>query len=578
MRRLHPQAPKPRWILKPQPSAAALRVLGNYPPQLATLLWQRGLKTQKTASVFLNPHFTRRADPRVLKDMEKAVERLARAQKHHERVFVAGDLDHDGICGAVLLSVFFKDMGLAHEAYMPSEEEGHELSYVAVERAEKFGATLLITVDFGVSSKSAIAWARRKGMDVIILDHHMLPQDLPEAYAIIDPRYLGTPTPLSYLCGAGVAFAFVDACARGGILPQKIRDQNSYLRSFLDLVAMATIGDLVPLQGDNRSFVREGLTVLGERKRIGVAALCGIARLKEVVGEDDVAFLLVPPLNAARRLGNASLAYDLLRVRTVKSAEKLARSIGRANAARQTAAKRFIKEAMVKIERENEIPWVIIIGDASWPMSYLSILASRIKDRYHRPVFVWSRHPEGFLRISSRSIPAFDLVDAMQKCGGGDFFKKYGGHPQAAGGDFEANKFVEFERRMIAHAKTLLSPENLMPTIEIDLELKGHELGPELSKSFEPLAPFGKENPRPRVAVRQLRVISVGKPTKGWFGKISVVPENGGRLITVFAEQDNPAFNFRQGDIIDMVIEYSRLFGMSADKTALAILVDAHLH
>ena len=578
MRRPNPKAPKPRWILQPQPDAADLDTFSDYPPQLATLLWQRGFRNAEKIGRFLSPSFRERSDPRKLSDMRKAVARLRRALSEHERLFVVGDLDHDGICGAVLLVTFLEDLGLRAKAYIPSETEGHDVSARAIALAKKSGAALLFTVDFGVSSHEAIRGARQQSIDVVILDHHALPQTPPAAAALVDPRQDKDAGALANLCGAGVAFAFVDACLREGLVPKRAENREQYLHAFLDLVAMATVGDLVPLVGDNRLFVQGGLLALAERKRPGTKALLRVAGILGSIGEDDVAFSLVPRLNAASRVGNASLAYQLLTAKKMAVAQTYAKRIDRANRERQTTAKHLFQEATEKIEGEREIPWVIVVGDVSWPMGYLPVVVSRLRDRYHRPVFVWGGHPDGFVRMSARSLPALNLVEAMRACGGTALFRKFGGHPQAAGADLDAAKLSEFAQCIKQRGSALLSREDLVPRVEIDLELGAKELSPELARSFEPLAPFGKGNPRPRIVVHNLEVSSVFAPRRSFFGAVAFVPAEGGKTLRTFVEKDHPALQFRAGDVVDVVFEYVRLFGMSSDKTPLPVLVDAHLH
>ena len=546
-----------QWKLASPAPEEFLRIHGDYPPQLLHLIWNRGLRDARAiAEFFADPDFTRLPDPFLFTDMDTAVARLSRARERGEHVVVFGDYDADGACGATILTELLEAIGVDVSSYLPDRfTEGYGLTAISVKEILRRKTALVITVDCGVSDGEEIAALTARGVDTIVLDHHIVPEQLPKAVAVVDAHRNDDRYPFDWLCGAGVAFVFADAVRRRP-LGQGLSEH--ILFRFADLAAVATIADLVPLEGPNRILVALGLRVLRDAPRLGLRKLMKIARVDAGRADTDtVAFELAPRINAASRMDHANTAFALLAANDEEEAETLAKTLDRHNRARQKKMQEMLVQAEQEVADLERVPEVILVAQEGWSRALVFGVAARLTDRYHRPVFAFALQ-DGVARGSARSVPGFDLVAAMRAAGGNELFQEFGGHAMAAGATLRAPWLPLLRERLQAYGRTHVTETMMQPVLEIDLELQPHEVSSELLVWFERLAPFGKGNPRPRLFIRDLTTLEARRFGRGE-GRYALrfSPLHGGRVISATATKRvvGDGAGVRAGDRIDIVGE-----------------------
>jgi single-stranded-DNA-specific exonuclease len=487
-----------RWILPATHDPSAIVSLAEalqIPNAIAELLWRRGYRTPESAKPHLDPRLASLADPFLLPDMRAAVDRIFTAIDGGERIVLFGDYDVDGVTSLALLSRVLRAFGANVECFLPVREgEGYGLSSRGVERCRReYNPQLLVAVDCGTSAVSEVSELRAQGVDVVVLDHHECPSVLPECNALVNPK---RGNHFQYLCSVGVVFKLSHAML-------KCRKQEGIdLREFLDLVALGTLADLVPLQDENRTLVRRGLAQMGESKWIGVSALMRVAGVKPPLDSGDVGFKLGPRMNAAGRLGTARDALDLLLSEDAVEANQLAERLDIQNRDRRGVEDQVLREAeeQVALSFRPEIDAAIIVGASGWHPGVLGIVASRLMRKYYRPTIVVGFDETGMGKGSGRSIKGLPLVEALHGCR--DLLDKYGGHEMAAGVSVRQENFEAFRGMFCEHAAKSLSADNLEPTVEIDAELLLEEVNTRMLTQYEALAPFGMGNPQPMFILR----------------------------------------------------------------------------
>ncbi len=472
-------------------------------PLSARVLVHRGLRTPEAASAFLTDKLADLPDPFRMKGMVAAVDRLYRAVREKERITLYGDYDVDGVCSTSLLALFLRELGARPATYIPHRlDEGYGLNVQAVEKIAADGTRVLVTLDCGVTSVSEIARAKELGLDVVVVDHHTVPPTLPPAVAVLNPHQPGCEYPTKHLCAAGVAF---NLCMG---LRKRLRDDGWFatrkepnLKALLDLVAMATVADVVPLTGANRILVFHGLQELSAGRRYGVRALKEVAGLDadSPVTAGQVGYRLGPRINAAGRLHDASLGLQLLCSETLEAARSLASVLDRANAERQGIESGILTEALAQAaERADQARGFVLYSDG-WHPGVIGIVASRIVERYHRPT-VMVGVKDGVGKGSARSIEGFHLYDAISGCA--DLLARFGGHKHAAGLTVEAKHLPAFREAFERIAKQRLTPEDLIPRCKVDAVVGVSELDERAVEALQRLGPFGQGNPEPVLVLR----------------------------------------------------------------------------
>lgn len=487
------------WKIKDSDSALAKHLSKslNVHEVIAHLLINRGITEAAAAKKFLNPQLSDLHDPRLLKDMQKGIKRIKRAIKNKERVVIFGDYDVDGISATVLLIMVLKKMGLEALHYLPNRlVEGYGISKAGIEFAKNNKATLVVTVDCGISSVDEVKMLKRKGIDVVITDHHQPHKDIipKDAVAVINPKQKDCSYPDKDICGVGVAFKLAQALT------------GESLEEHLDLVCLGTLADVVPLLGENRIFVKRGLEVLNNTKKIGLRALFDSARIKDkIITPYFVGYILGPRINAAGRLSSAEVALRLFLSEDESEAKLLAGSLEEQNRKRQEIEKKILDEALDFVDNYFDFNnnHVIVLDKDDWHRGVLGIVASKITDRYHRPTVVISWQGNSG-RGSARSIRSFHLFDALTSCD--EVLDAYGGHKYAAGLSITRKRIGSFRKSINDFARTRLSVDDLLPQIEVDAEVPISVFDKNLVDELDLLSPFGSGNPAPEFCVRGLDI------------------------------------------------------------------------
>jgi single-stranded-DNA-specific exonuclease len=448
---------------------------------------------------FLRPRLSSLSDPFLLPNMEVAVARILAAVDRHERVVLFGDYDVDGVTSLVLLAEILRAYGAAPDLFLPLRmEEGYGLTRESVERClEQYRPQLLIAVDCGTSSIAEIADVRRRGVDVIVFDHHEPKSALPDCVAIVNPK-IDPESPFHYLCSVGVVFKLCHALL-------KTRPLDGFdLKAKLDLVALGTVADIVPLRGENRIFVQRGVMEIARSTRPGLKKLTEISGVRPPISTEDIGFRLGPRLNAAGRLSTAEKSSQLLLTKDEHEAATLADSLDKQNRERQEVEKQVFLAAEEQIAREFD-PMrdaaIIAIG-RGWHPGVLGIVASRISRKYHRPTIVIGFEADGIGKASGRSIEGLNLVEALDRCA--ESLEKFGGHEMAAGLTIREEKIDVFAAEFRRVARELLSDECLQPCLRLDHELAFSDLNFDLLRWHEMLQPFGNGNPHPLFFAREV--------------------------------------------------------------------------
>ena len=463
---------------------------------MACVLANRGILTPEQAIEFLHAGMNDLRDPLEIPGMCEGAARIRQAIDHGENILVYGDYDVDGITATALLTGVLRQLGGKVDYYIPARlEEGYGLNNWAILHSRDQGAELIVTVDCGISSVEEIAYAAQLGLDVVITDHHQLPSQLPAAKAVISPRLADKAAPWAELAGVGVAFKLAQAVAT-------LFKRSRLCEDYLDLVALGTIADIVPLLGENRILVREGLPWIGGSGRPGLEALAEVGGLKgRTLSSEQVAFLLAPRLNACGRLGRAELGVELLLTADPMYAREAALALDRENRARQALEAAIINEAMQQIKEEEDLltAKILVLASPNWHSGVIGIAASKLVDKYHRPTVMIALE-NGIGRGSARSIPGFNLHAALFQVR--DCLLNFGGHEQAAGFSLHEEMIPVIKEKLKSYASGLLQEKHLTPVLKVDTEVGRQEITEDLVKELDLLAPFGYHNPYPLLAVR----------------------------------------------------------------------------
>lgn len=493
-----------RWIIAPpQPLMAdsLARELG-ITPLLAQCLLNRGIDHPEAGDRFLAPRLKHVSDPCLLAGVPEAVERLFFARANAEPVVIFGDYDVDGVTSTALLTEVMRGLGWNVQFYLPHRmDEGYGLSQFAVENClKKFPAKLIVAVDCGSSSAAVIDWLSGQGVDVIVVDHHQAGFPAPNARALINP-HAGESAHLRELCSVGLAFKLAHALLKRGRELGVAEAFQIDLKLLLDLVALGTVADLVPLVGENRILVSRGMMQIAETKRPGLVALKEIVQCKQTVGAREIGFQLAPRLNAAGRLEDAIEALHLLLSTDTDECLSLAQRLDARNRERQAIEKNIVKEITEAIRFDPAEDYVIVRGHESWHIGVVGIVASRVLQEFYRPTIVLGGDGDQW-RGSGRSIEGFDLAAALRECG--DLLIKHGGHAMAAGVSIHPDRVDAFRERLNAIAKSRLQSEQLVPPLRLDAETTVADLTFGQIRELERIEHCGIGNPAVRLLLRNV--------------------------------------------------------------------------
>lgn len=476
---------------------------------VSALLLGRGITNIKDAESFLAPDYDLYThDPFLMKDMNRAVERVYKAIKNNEFITVFTDYDADGIPGGVVLHDALRKIGYKNfEVYIPHRhDEGFGLSKKAIDIAKAKGTTLLITIDCGIADIEEVTYAQSLGIDVIVTDHHMPHETLPPAYAILNPKVTGCTYPEKMLCGSGVIFKFVQALYKKH--GSEFNIKSGWEKWFLDMVGIATLSDMVPLVGENRVFAVYGLKVLKKTSRPGLSQLFSKLRInREHLSEDDIGFTITPRINAASRMGEPLAAFNLLSTDDEVLAGVYADTLEGVNNERKGTVASLVKEIRkVLSERDTTDKKAIVLGNPLWRPALLGLVANSLAEEYNRPVFLWGRDGEGIIKGSCRSGGTMSVLSIMQKTP--ESFLAFGGH-SASGGFEVANELVHALAESLEKAAHDLGGEIEERLGLVDAEIGLDEVSWTLYKDIEKLAPFGTGNPKPLFLIKGACIDSI---------------------------------------------------------------------
>ena len=493
-----------RWLESPVDAECAGRLARELgvSPLVARLLVQRGLTESAAAHAFLHPTLAQLHAPERMAGMREAVERLRRALAAREKILIYGDYDVDGTMAVVVLLTALRRLGAEVEAHVPDRlTEGYGMRAAVIEQAAAQGFRVVISVDTGIREHLVLGRARELGIDCIVTDHHLPDGQLPPACAILNPRRPDCDYPEKSLAGVGVAFKLAQA-----LLGERLTDRM--LRSYLKIVAVGTIADLVPLRGENRVIAHFGLEGLCRPAQTGLAALIERAGLAgKVISAGDVAFRIAPRLNAAGRMDTARDVIELFTSPDAVRTRHIAEHLDQLNRDRQRVEDVILQEIVEQLDREQDWAnrYTIVLTGEGWHRGVIGIVAQRVAERYHRPALVIGVQ-DGVGMGSARSIPRFHLFQALS--GVADLFERFGGHAQAAGFSLPAHRVPELVVRFEQKARGLLSPADLERTLQVDAEVNLEQMDWPLFYELAALEPFGMGNPTPVFGIEGLRVLA----------------------------------------------------------------------
>lgn len=522
------------------------------PPLLAMMLDIRGITKEEDVINFLqeNKDFS---DPFLMKDMDKAVERITTAVENGEKICVYGDYDADGVTSTSLLYSYLRDsLGADVMFYIPTRTgEGYGMNKGAVDKIHSLGVTLIITVDNGISAREEIDYANSLGIDTVITDHHMPSGAIPKAVAVVNAHQQDDKSPFKDFSGVGVAFKLVMA------IEGEYADVDSLLENFSDIATLGTIGDIVPLVGENRTLVKNGLRHIQNSDRIGINAMkqeSGIA--EKEINSSNVAFTLVPRINAGGRLGSSEKSVNLLLTEDEDEAVTIADKLGMDNRERQSIEKEILASIDEEVRRTPNIvnDKILVFAGKGWHQGVVGIAASRIKEIYDKPTIIIGIDDDGVARGSGRSVEGFSLCDAVFACS--EHLTHYGGHPMAVGISLEKEKINDFRKAINAYCKDIKMPYNIL---HIDCKLNPNQLDLSILDCLSYIEPCGASNPSPIFGLYNMTVIATKEIGNGNHMRITL--SRGQGQVPVYAVYFNHNFqscSYRNGDIVDVAVSLDR--------------------
>lgn len=543
------------WRIKPKAPDSFGKKFSDYHPLLVQLFYNRHLSNRQAVKKFLNPDYQKDLhSPFLLKDIKKAVRRIRQAIERSEKVTVYGDYDADGVCSAAIVFLTLKHLGLSKvDVYIPDrQKENHGLNNKAIRHLAEKGTKLIITVDCASNDREEAALANSLGIDLIVTDHHRVEKKKNPALALINPCRPDDQYPFNELAGAGVAYKLISAL----LSEKKNESADSFKKWLLDLVALATVADVMPLIDENRTLVKYGLKVLPQTRWLGLQELVKSAKVS--LDKPDcytLGFVLGPRLNAAGRLTQASKAFRLLVTRQREEARQLAEELQRANSQRQNLTNKIVQELIQDLDKQKKLAKLIFKGSPDWPIGLVGLVAGKISDRYNRPTVIYQEKDEMIL-ASARGGRSFNLVKAMQQAA--PFLESFGGHKKAAGFQLKKKNLEKVKKIFVRQAEKELKKKDLIPYLEIEAELSLPDINQSTYQLVQDLAPFGPANPEPIFLIKKAEI-----------SDLRIVGNNGHHLkmsLIVFDQHSKKAKNFKaigfnlnqwqdrlkKGDLVDL--------------------------
>lgn len=492
------------WVIKENVDNEFVSTLSkelNISPILSSMLIKRDIKTFDQAKTFFRPNFEMLHDPFLMKDMSIAVERIQKAVEKKESIMIFGDYDVDGTSSVALLSLYLESLGLCVTKYLPDRKnEGYGISINAIDNALKKKQKLIIALDCGIKAHKQVEYAKKKGIEFIICDHHNTEKNIPKALAVLNPKRKDCGYPYKELCGCGVGFKLVQAI-------ESRHSNDNQIINYLDLVALAIAADVVPLTGENRVLAFIGLQIINSNPKLGIHCLLK-KNIKKEYTISDLMYYVGPRINAAGRIKHASLALELLMCNEINSAEKLALEIDELNTSRREIEKDITNQAIDQVENSSKKLNSIVVFDSDWNKGVIGIVASRLVDKYYKPSVVFCESSEGFLTASARSIKGLDLYSVISQCK--EYIDQFGGHKYAAGLTIKKENLEGFKKRFENIVSQTIDNNVFEQELLIESKINLSEITPKFFRILKQFEPFGPGNKSPVFLSENLKIN--GKP------------------------------------------------------------------
>ena len=534
-----------KWLLREGGGESVVTTLATemaVPAAIANLMVQRGITSKKQAEEFFNPSLKTLHDPFLMKDMNRAVDRISTAIARNEKILVYGDYDVDGTTSVAMMYAFLRERHTSLDYYIPDRyHEGYGLSLKGVDYAAETGCRLIVALDCGIKAVEKVKYARSKGIDIIICDHHLPGDEIPDATAVLDPKQPGCNYPYKELSGCGVGFKLIQAYCQ----LQKIPFEK--IIPYLDLVAVSICSDIVPMNGENRTLAFFGLKQLNEAPRLGFQKIIEKAKIRMPLAVEDVVFRIGPRINAAGRMESGSKAVELLVSQDSDLAVAICDDIDHSNDDRRKKDNEITSEARRMVSEDNRMSnsRTTVLFHQGWHKGVIGIVASRLIETYYRPTVILTESKDGFATGSARSVPGYDLYQAIESCS--DLLESFGGHMFAAGLTLKQENLQLFRERFEKFVSDTIREEHLVPSVNIDAEVPIEDVGIDMYRYLERFQPFGPENMAPVFASRRVKTMSC-----------QPVGNNGTHLKLSFARQNAEpigAIAFGQSDTIEIFRE-----------------------
>lgn len=537
---------KKKWLLKEFDKARVLEISKEFQisPLTSIILYNRGIREDEAIKKFLSKDLGVMYDPFLMRDMDKAVERIYTAKNSGEKITIYGDYDVDGITAIAILYKHLKELGISVDYYVPDRmQEGYGVNRDALDKIKLSGSSLIITVDTGITAVEECEYARQIGLDVIVTDHHECKEVIPDAYAAIDPKRKDCSYPFKSLAGVGVVFKLIQALAENDTI-------DTLMEKYSDLMCLGTVADISPLVDENRVIVTEGLKRFRNTKNVGLKALIDVSTNGKAITTSTIGYIIAPRINASGRLGCASNSVELFLTDDKNRANELASYLCEENSLRQQTEQKMFKEALEYLESHPEVKEddIIVIPHENWHHGIVGIVSSKITEKFYKPSILFAIDGDE-AKGSGRSVSGFNLFDTLENCT--DLLEKFGGHELAAGLTIKASNIEAFRKRINEYAKNHISETMLTPTIMIDAAIKAPFITIETVRDINNLQPFGVDNPTPAFMVRKIKIHKISVMSEGKHLRMTLL-KDGKYLDSVGFGMGEYYHHLEEGDYIDV--------------------------
>lgn len=536
---------KKKWLLKEIDKGRVLEISKKFgvSPLTAIVLYNRGIREDNTIKNFLEKNQEGLHDPFLMRDMDKAVERINAAKEAGEKITIYGDYDVDGITAIAILFKHLSGMGFSVDYYVPDRmQEGYGVNRDALDKIKESGSSLIITVDTGITAVEECEYASSIGLDVIVTDHHECKEKIPQVYAAIDPKRKDCGYPFKSLAGVGVVFKLISALEGGA-------SNADLIEKYADLMCLGTVADISPLVDENRVIVTEGLKRFKHTKNVGLKALIDVSVGDKTITTSTIGYIIAPRINASGRLGCASRSVELFLTDDEDKARSLAKSLCDENSLRQQTEQKMFREALEYLEEHPEVKndKIIVIAHENWHHGIVGIVSSKITEKFYKPSILFAVDGDE-AKGSGRSVSGFNLFGALENCS--DMLEKFGGHELAAGLTIKADNIEDFRHRINDYSKDKIS-DTMIPTIMLDAAIKVPYINMDTVHDINRLQPFGVDNPTPAFAVRNIKIHKISVMSEGKHLRMTLLKE--GKYLDAVGFGMGEYYHYlEEGDYVDV--------------------------